>query len=87
MVEGVTVAEEAGHTVVWSPPHHYELHLIELVCSNVKGTVGRQYTTTTTLTDVNSRLNSAFGTLDTKTVVGCIKKSNNILAKLFDNIM
>ena len=49
--------------------------------------MGRQYTTTTTLVYVKIRLNSAFATLDTKTVAGCIKKANNILAELLDRIV
>ena len=49
--------------------------------------MGRQYTTTTTLADVKSRLNAAFATLDTKMVAGCIKKANNVLAELLDHIM
>ena len=46
-----------------------------------------QYTTTTTLSDVKSRINYAFDTLDTKTVTGYINKSNNILAELLDYSM
>ena len=49
--------------------------------------MGRQYTTTTTLADVKSRINAAFATLDTKMVAGCIKKANNVLAELLDHIM
>ena len=49
--------------------------------------MGIQYTTTTTLADVKSRLNAAFATLDTKMVAGCIKKANNVLAELLDHIM
>ena len=83
----ITMDKEAGHTIRWSPAHHYGLQTIELVWKNVKGTVGRQYTTTTTLEDVRSRLNSEFAILDTKTVYGCIKKDNNILEELLDHIM
>eukprot|EP00957_Ditylum_brightwellii_P096270 7332515-Ditylum_brightwellii.AAC.1 len=35
----ISLAEEAGHMVVWSPPHHSDLQPIELVWANVKGTV------------------------------------------------
>ena len=52
----VNMAEEAGHTVIWSPPHHSDLQPIELVWANVKGKVGRQYTTETTFQDVKRRL-------------------------------
>ena len=37
MVE--TMANEAGHKVLWSPPHHSDLQPIELVWANVKGEV------------------------------------------------
>ena len=83
----LTMAEEAGHTVMWSPPHHSYLHPIELVWANVKGTVRRQYTTTTTLADVKRSINSAFATLEPKMVAACIKKANNILVELLDHIM
>ena len=83
----VNMVEEAGYTAMWSPPHYYELYPIELVWANFKGAVGRQYNTNTTLVDVNSRFNSAFATLDTETVAGCIKKANNILEELLDHIL
>ena len=54
---------------------------------NVKRNVRRQYTTTTTLADVKSRLNADFSTLDTNMVSGCIKKANNVFAELLDRIM
>ena len=64
----ITMAYDAGHTVMWPPTHNSDLQTIELVWSNAKGTKGRRYTITTTLSDVKSRINSAFATLDTKTV-------------------
>ncbi|KAG9408508.1 hypothetical protein AC1031_022126 [Aphanomyces cochlioides] len=39
----VTIAEAAGHEIVFTPPHHSDLQPIELVWANVKGQVGRQY--------------------------------------------
>ena len=81
------MAEEPGYTVMWFPPHNSDLQPIELVWANVKGTVGRQSTTNTTLADVKSSLNYAFATLDTKTLAGCIKKANKILVGLLDHIM
>ena len=53
-----------------------------MVWANAKGTLGRQYTTTRTLADFKSRINSDFSTLDTNTVAGCINKANNILEEL-----
>ena len=67
------MAEEAGHTVMQSPLHDSDFQPIELVWSNVKVTVGRKYTTTITLADVSSRLNSDFAILDTNILAGCVK--------------
>ena len=61
---------------MWSPLHQSYLQPIEMVWNNVNGTVGRQYTTTTTLADVKSRLNFSLATFNTKTVDGCINKDN-----------
>jgi transposase len=83
----VSMAEDAGHTVVWSPPHHSDLQPIELVWANVKGTVGRQYTTQTTFQDVKNRLERAFIELQSKTVAGCIRKANYHLKELLDHIL
>ena len=66
----VSMAEAAGHKVVFSPPHHSDLQPIELVWANVKGTVGWQYTTHTTFKTVLTRLKKAFDELDTSTVQG-----------------
>lgn len=54
------VAEAAGHQVLFTPPYHSDLQPIELVWANVKGKVARQYSSTTKLTDVLERLNTAF---------------------------
>ena len=83
----VSMAEEAGHTVVWSPPHHSDLQPIELVWANVKGIVGRQYTTETTFQDVKNRLDAAFTGLESKTVNGCIRKANTHLEQLLEHIL
>ena len=83
----VSMAEDAGHTVVWSPPHYSDLQPIELVWANVKGTVGRQYTTQTTFQDVNTRLERAFIELQSKTVAGCIRKANMHLNQLLEHIL
>ena len=57
------------------------------MCSNFKGSVGIQYTTTKTLEYVKIRINSSFAALDTNTVALCIKKATNILAGLLDHIL
>lgn len=52
----ITMAEEAGHTVLWSPPHHSDLRPIELIRADVKDTVGRQYTMETAFRNVKRLL-------------------------------
>ena len=81
------MAEAAGHKVLYSPPHHSDLQPIELVWANVKGTVGRQYTTNTTFKTVLTRLKKAFDELDTITVWGCINKANKHLDELREHIV
>jgi hypothetical protein len=43
------LAEERGHTVLFTPAYHSNLQPIELVWALVKGNVGRQYSNQTTL--------------------------------------
>ncbi|KAF0768185.1 hypothetical protein AaE_002803 [Aphanomyces astaci] len=62
----VAMAQNRGHHVVYSAPGFSELQPIELVWANVKGTVGRAYTSTTTFQDVRDRLEKAFFELDTE---------------------
>ena len=83
----VSMAEASGHKVVWSPPHHSDLQPIELIWANVKGTVGRQYTTNTTFKDVLIRLKKAFDELQTTTVRGCIRKAKKHLDELLQHIL
>ena len=83
----VSMAEAAGHRVVFSPPHHSDLQPIELVWANVKGTVGRQYTTNTTFKTVLTRLKKAFDELSTNTVRGCINTANRHLYELREHIV
>ena len=60
---------------------------VEIGQENVKGNVGRQYTTTKKMADVKIRLNYTFSTLYTNMVAVCLKKADNILAELLDHIM
>ncbi|DAZ94152.1 TPA: hypothetical protein N0F65_007352 [Lagenidium giganteum] len=72
----VQMAENAGHRVVFTPPHHSDLQPIELVWANVKGTVGCQDTSATTFADVKERLVTAFANLKGTTVQKSIDKSD-----------
>lgn len=78
----VSMAEEAGHEVMFSPPHYSDLQPIEIVWANVKGAVGRAYTAETTFAEVRCRLESAFEALPPRTVQGCINSSMRRLEEL-----
>ena len=75
----VSLVEESGHTIVWSPPHHIYLQPIELVWENIKVTVGQHHTTGTKFKDVKTFLIASFLQLKTKTVSLFIRKSKNHL--------
>ncbi|ETV69292.1 hypothetical protein H257_14919 [Aphanomyces astaci] len=78
----VAMAQTRGHLVVYSAPGFSELQPIELVWANVKGTVGRAYTSTTTFQDVRDRLEKAFFELDTEVIHNTIESSTAKLLKL-----
>ncbi|ETV91531.1 hypothetical protein H310_13913 [Aphanomyces invadans] len=66
----VEMARTRGHHVVFSAPGFSDLQPIEMVWANVKGTVGRAYTSTctTTFAGVRDRLDRVFYELDTKVI-------------------
>ncbi|RQM20014.1 hypothetical protein B5M09_010596 [Aphanomyces astaci] len=69
------MAKARGHHVVYSAPGFSELQPIEMVWANVKGTVGRQYTSTTTFQDVRDRLERAFYELDSNVIHSTVAAS------------
>ena len=81
-----TLAKAAGHTVLFTPPHHSDLQPIEMVWAIVKGEVGRQYTTETTFKMVLDRLNLAFENLTSKQINGCVVKSEERLLENYKYI-
>jgi transposase len=81
------MARDAGHEVLFSPPHYSDLQPIELIWAVVKGELGRQYSTDTTFKDVLDRLNKSFNSLKPSTVKGCIRKANTQLKSLMDHIV
>ena len=83
----VTMAQEKGHEVIYSPPHHSDLLPVELVWSVIKGEVGRQYSTTTTSQDVLVRLKRSFQELKSETISACIKKANKHIKELMENLL
>ena len=79
----VQMAKDAGHEVLFTPPHHSDLQPIEMVWAKVKGDVGCQYTTDTTMKDVLRRLNTAFDNLQSHMVQKCIDNTNKQLLELY----
>jgi hypothetical protein len=63
-IEVVRLAEEGGHTVLFTPAYHSYLQAIELVWALLKGNVGRQYSNQTTLDMVYERLMHEFNVLE-----------------------
>jgi hypothetical protein len=62
--EIVRLAEEQGHQVLFTPPYHSDFQPIELVWALIKGNVGHQYNTNTTLDIVHNRLMDEFQKLE-----------------------
>jgi hypothetical protein len=76
-IEVVRLAEEGGHTVLFTPAYHSDLQPIELVWALVKGNVGRQYSNGTTLDMVYERLMHEFNQLEDRghpSINGMIEK-------------
>ena len=77
----VSMAKEAGHEVMFSPPHYSDLQPIETVWAVLKKKVGDQYNVETKLKDVRTRLVEEFDALESFTIQGCINRS---VLKLYD---
>ena len=65
--EVVQLTKQQGHEVLYTPPYHYDLQPIEMVWSQIKGEVGRQYDHSTTMVIVKQQLESAFEHLNADT--------------------
>jgi hypothetical protein len=71
------LAEEGGHTVLFTPAYHSDLQPIELVWALIKGNVGRQYSNQTALDLIYERLMHEFNQLEDKghhSINGMIEK-------------
>lgn len=86
----VQKAEEAGHRVIFTPPHYSDLQPIELVWARVKGNIGRQYTNSTTMTEVKERLYHQFELLHTvegrEAIFSICRHVDSIVEKLVEEI-
>ncbi|ETV79618.1 hypothetical protein H257_06878 [Aphanomyces astaci] len=78
----VQMAQARGHHIVHVAPEFSELQPIELIWANVKGTVGRAYTSDTTFQDVYKRLDNEFYHLDSETIKSTIDNSTAKLIAL-----
>ncbi|CAK4066801.1 unnamed protein product [Aphanomyces euteiches] len=78
----VEMARARGHDVVYTPPGFSELQPIEMIWANVKGKVGRAYTSDTTFSEVRQRLDDAFWDLDEFTIHDTIENSTAYLVAL-----
>ena len=85
-VEIVRLAEEAGHKVLFTPPYHSDLQLIELLWAQVKGNVGRQYSSRTTISIVYERLMQEFRNLeeDGEPIGRMVEKCARIAQEFYD---
>jgi transposase len=54
------LAKEEGHEVVFQPPHHSDLQPIELLWVKLKGNIGRQYDSNTTMVVLKQCLDEEF---------------------------
>ena len=84
----VQLAEEAGHRMLFTPPYHSDLQPIKLVWARIKGNIGRQYTTGTTLSMVYERMMHEFGKLEQDgTPIGrMIEKCATIAQAFYDDM-
>ena len=81
-----TMAKSEGHEVIFSPTHYSNLQPIEVVWENVKGEVGRKYTTQTTFEGVLVRLKESITNLETQTVQVFTKQANQRLKEMHQHI-
>lgn len=65
-IEIERLANEWGHEILWTPPYYSDLQPIELVWAWMKGAIGRQYDTNTTLALVYERLLAQFDRLQSE---------------------
>jgi transposase len=83
----VTMAERAGHTVMFTPPRYSDLQPIELVWAIMKQGIGQQHTHATTFEEVRKRLEESWKIITPEIVEKCIDAANKNLAKLYDFIV
>jgi transposase len=84
----VKLAEERGHKVYFTPPHHSDLQPIELLWAKLKGNIGRKYNSHTTMTVLKNRLDKEFE--DSmgwhESIEGMIRKTTYLTVKMHDDV-
>ncbi|RHZ15510.1 hypothetical protein DYB31_014129 [Aphanomyces astaci] len=80
--EVVALARSRGYEVVYTPSYHSDLQPIEYIWAYVKGIVGRQYTTETTMEDVRRRLDIALGGVPSDVIYRCISHTKKKVSEL-----
>jgi hypothetical protein len=88
-IEVERLAEAGGHTILFTPAYHSDLQPIELVWALVKGNVGRQYSSGTTLDMVYERLMHEFNQLEDRghrSINGMIEKCASLAAQFHGEI-
>ncbi|KAF0726166.1 hypothetical protein Ae201684_015500 [Aphanomyces euteiches] len=83
----VSMAQDHGHKIVFTPPYHSDLQPIELIWATVKSAVGRQYTDMTKFPEVKVRLIEAFDNLSHHTIKGCVRSAEGKLQKLHEHLL
>ncbi|KAF0728736.1 hypothetical protein Ae201684P_009344 [Aphanomyces euteiches] len=85
--EVVTLTRSRGYEYVYTPPYHSDLQPIEYVWAQVKGEVGRQYSTGTTMDDVRSRLDAAFNGLQSDLIYHCINHTKKRVLQMKEYVL
>ena len=85
----VLLAEEQGHKVVFTPPHHSDLQPIELLWAKLKGNIGRKYDSNTTMAVLKERLDEEFDLACTwnESIEGFIHKTRRLARKFYTEAM
>ncbi|EDQ87919.1 uncharacterized protein MONBRDRAFT_26987 [Monosiga brevicollis MX1] len=80
----VMMAEQAGHQVLFTPPHYSELQPMEMIWTAVKREVGLQHRTDTTFVEVRERLEHALSAVESKYVAEAIDKTIAVAQAMLD---
>eukprot|EP00977_Amphora_coffeiformis_P005207 scaffold1117_cov167-Amphora_coffeaeformis.AAC.1 len=85
----VKLAEQQGHRVLFQPPHHSDLQPIELLWAKLKGNIGRQYNSDTTMVVLKQRLDEQFEQAKQwhESVEGFVRKTTALAAEFYEKAL